>query len=191
LTAAVIVLCVVALVVLLLIIPLRVELRGNVHNRLDVKLRVEYLFGLVGWESGGRKVIRRKLDGGEESGEAYNWLLRLYDISRTEKLGDRSWNLVRRLWGRVKVENIDIDLAVSLGDDYYTGTIAGFLIPVCLFVNSRFDTDINLRPAFEEDLLVDGHINADWHALPGAILVPCLAFIFSAPFRQAYHKYHA
>jgi hypothetical protein len=191
LTAAVIILCVAALVIILLVIPLRIELRGSVHNRFDFKLRFEYLFGLVSWESSGRKGAVRKVQAEGDIPDDYSWLTRYYDISQTEGLWDRSWTLARRLWGRVKIEKIDVDLTVSLGDDYYTGTIAGFLIPVCLFVNRRFATDINLRPAFEEDLFIEGHIDADWWVVPGGILIPCLAFIFSAPFRQAYHKYHA
>lgn len=190
-TAAVIILCAAALVILLLVIPVRVELRGSVHNRLDFKLRFEYLFGLVSWESSGRKAATRKSQPESDVADDYDWLPRLYDVCRTEGLWDRSWKLARRLWGHVKVEKIDVDLTVSLGDDYYTGTIAGFLIPVCLFINRQFATEINLKPAFEEDLLIEGHINADWRVVPGGILIPFLAFIISSPFRQAYHRYHA
>jgi hypothetical protein len=190
LTAAVIILCIAAFVVLLLVIPLRVELRGRVHNRLDLKFRFTYLFGLVSWESSGKGAAQKVRVEGEAQDE-YSWLPRLYNASQTDGLWESSWKLVRRLWGRVKIKNVDVDLNVSLGDDYYTGTIAGFLIPVCLFVNRQFATDIRLQPAFEEDLLIEGHVNADWQVVPVSILIPCLGFILSAPCRQARRKYYA
>lgn len=189
-TAAVIILCIAALIILLLVIPVRVELRGSVHNHLDLKFRFKYLFGLITWETSGRSRKRKIRSETGVAGE-YSWLPRLYDVSRTEGLWDTSRKLLRGLWGRVKIENIDVDLTVSLGDDYYTGTIAGFLIPVSLFVNRQFNTDIRLQPAFEEDLLIEGHVNIDWQAVPWAILLPCLAFIFSVPFRQARSRYYA
>lgn len=189
--AAVIILSVLIIIILLLFIPLKVELRGSVHNDLDLKLKFKYLFGLVSWESKGGKKQVHKEPGGEDVSGDYSWLPHLYNASQTEELWTVTWKFVKRLWGRVKTRNVDIDLAVSLGDDYYTGTIAGFLIPVCLLINRQFATDIRLQPAFEEELFIKGYINADWQVVPGTILAPCLAFFLSKPFRQARCKYYA
>lgn len=185
--AAVTVLCIAALVLLLLVVPLKIELRGSVHNRLDLVLRYKYLFGLICWESKGSRAAR--VESGAE--EDFDWLPRIYHAARTEGLWGRVWRLVKRLWGRVRVENVDVDLFVSLGDDYYTGTIAGYLVPFSLFINSRFGTAINLHPAFQEDLLVEGHINADWRVLPIRVIWPLLLFYFSLPFQQARRRYYA
>ena len=190
-TAAVIALLIAALIILVLVIPLRVEMRGSVHNSVDLRLRFRGLFGLVNWEIGSGKGAAGNVQAERDVSDDYSWLPRFYNVSQTQGLWAAAWKLIRRLWGRVKTGNIDVDLTVSLGDDYYTGTIAGFLIPVCLFINHQFATGIRLSPAFEEDLLIEGHVNADWQIVPGRILIPCLAFIFSLPFRQARSRYYA
>jgi hypothetical protein len=126
----------------------------------------------------------------QEEDRKFDWLPRIYQASQTAGLWDKTWKLIKRLWGRVRIEKVDIALKVSLGDDYYTGTVAGMMIPLCLFINRQFATAINLQPAFEEDLLIEGHLNADTQVLPGQIIIPCLAFIFSSPFRHARNIYN-
>ncbi len=185
--AAVTVFCLIALIALLLVIPVKVEIRGSVDKRLDLTLRFKYLFGLVCRE---RKAGPDILEG-HEDGEGFNWVLRIYDMFRTEGLWGRLRELFKRLRGRARIENVDVDLSVSLGDDYYTGTMAGYLIPIVLLINSRFGTDISLQPAFEEDLFIKGHVYLDWSMRPVHVIRPLLSFYHSLPVRQARLRYYA
>jgi hypothetical protein len=93
--------------------------------------------------------------------------------------------LAKHLSGRARVQSIQSDLSVSLGDDYYTGMLAGLLIPLVLYLNQRFNGTIMLRPSFEEDLFLEGDISGDLWVRPVRVLVPCLAFALSPEFRQA------
>ena len=83
------------------------------------------------------------------------------------------------------MQSIQSDLRVSLGDDYYTGMLAGLLIPLVLYLNRRYNGTIMLRPSFEEDLFLEGDIWGDLQVRPIQVLVPCLAFALSPEFRQA------
>ncbi len=83
------------------------------------------------------------------------------------------------------MKRLTSDLTVSLGDDYYTGMLAGLAIPLVLYLNQRFDGEISLRPAFEEDLLLEGDLLAGFSLSPLKMIVPCLIFACSPQFRRA------
>jgi hypothetical protein len=133
-----------------------------------------------GFFHGNYPQVKQAVDG--ESG--YN-IFRFIDAVQVKGLGGRLRLLARRLCGRVRVNSIQSDLSVSLGDDYYTGMLAGLLIPLVLYLNQRFKGAIILRPAFEEELFLEGDISGDLRVRPIQVLVPCLAFALSPQFRQA------
>jgi len=94
------------------------------------------------------------------------------------------WALAKRLVSCIKVKRLASDITVSLGDDYYTGMLAGLAIPLVLFLDRRFGGGISLRPAFEEDLLLEGDLLAAFSLQPLKIVVPCLVFACSPQFRR-------
>lgn len=189
-TAAVIILVCLILLALLLLVPVRIELRGNVNNSFICTARFTYLFGLVRWESARGQGRSTEVHNGQQEGEGFSRMERLYKACQTEGIWDRSWELIRKLRSEIHLDRLNIALNVSLGEDYYTGLVAGALIPVSLFLNKQFATDIRLIPAFEEDLMIEGHINADAWMVPLQVMAPCASFMFSAPFRRARKIYY-
>ncbi len=184
-TLLLIVLIVLILVVFLLVIPLEIELSAGFHGRAVFQTRFKYLFGLISWETGGsrcKKIGREKKAAG---GDQLSMLSHTCEAIQVKGLWGRMWLLVKRLAGSVSVRSINSDLIISLGDDYYTGMLAGLLIPLVLYLNQRMAVDVSLRPAFEEDLLLEGDLSADFQVRPLAVIGPCLAFACSPQFRRA------
>lgn len=171
----------VALIVLALSIPVEIEFSAAIHGRVVAQTRFKLLFGLVSFAVKGG--AGRKERGGK-GGEGYHFLEKLYNAARVEGIGLRSWALAKRFASCVKVKRLASDLTVSLGDDYYTGMLAGLAIPLVLFLDRRFGGGISLRPAFEEDLLLEGDFLAAFSLQPLKMVMPFLVMACSPQFRS-------
>ena len=173
---------VVALIVLVLAIPVEIEISAAIHGRAISKTRFKLLFGLISFEvdgGAGRKEL------GKPEGDGVPFLKKLFNTAEVEGLWQKSWKLAKLLVSCLKVKRLTSDLAVSLGDDYYTGMLAGLAIPLVLYLDQRFGGEISLRPAFEEDLRLQGDLFAGFSLCPLKVIVPCLIFACSPQFRRA------
>ncbi len=170
-----------ALIVLALAIPVEIEVSAAIHGRAVSKTRFKLLFGLISFDvdSGAGKK-----DLGRSGGDGVPFLKKVFNAAQVEGIWSKSWELAKRLASCVKVKSLTSDLTVSLGDDYYTGMLAGLAIPLVLYLNQRFDGEISLRPAFEEDLLLEGDLFADFSLRPLKMILPCLVFACSPQFRR-------
>ena len=174
-----------ALILILLIIPLGVHLSASFHGGAVFRARISCFFGLFSWElstgpSGKDKKTKQAADGRSSSG-----ISRVIEAAQVKGLGDRIRLLAKHLARGTKLHYVRSDLMVSLGDDYYTGMLAGLLIPLVLYLNQSFDDAIKFRPAFEEDLFLEGDISGDLQVRPIHVLAPCLDFALSPEFRRA------
>ena len=171
----------VALIAMVLAIPVEIEFSAAIHGRVVAQTRFKLLFGLVSFAVKGG--AGRKERGGTGA-EGPHLLEKLFGAARAEGIGARLWALAKRLVSCIKVKRLASDITVSLGDDYYTGMLAGLAIPLVLFLDRRFGGGISLRPAFEEDLLLEGDLLAAFSLQPLKIVVPCLVFACSPQFRR-------
>ena len=178
-------LLIVVLVILLLVLPLGVGLSASFHGSAVINARITYFFGLFSWELSTGRTGKNKQIKQAVKGESRYGVSRVIEVVQVNGLGDRIKLLARHMARRTKVQSIQSDLSVSLGDDYYTGMLAGLLIPLVLFLNQRFNGAILFRPAFEEELYLEGDISGDLLVQPIHVLIPCLAFALSPEFRQA------
>jgi hypothetical protein len=181
LTLLYILLGVAALIVLALAVPVEIEFSAAIHGRVVAQTRFKLFFGLLSFAVKGG--ASRKERGGKGA-EGTHFLEKLFSAAQAEGIGERSWALAKRLASCVRVKRLALDLTVSLGDDYYTGMLAGLAIPLVLFLDRRFGGGISLRPAFEEDLLLEGGLLAAFSLRPLKIVAPCLAFACSTQFRR-------
>jgi len=176
------VILILALIVVLLVLPIGIGLSASFHGSVVLNARISFFFGLLSWKLPGGGTGRR---GQAESEESSDRIIRVIETVQVRGLGRRVWLLGTQITHRVKVESIQSDLQVSLGDDYYTGMLAGFMIPVVLYLNRMFNGAVIIRPAFEEDLYLEGDISGDLRVRPIEVLAPCLAFALSPEFQQA------
>lgn len=178
-------LSIVALVLLLLALPLGIWLSASFHGSVVFTTRIKCFFGLFSWQLSTGRSAKHKQVKQAADGESHYHIFRAIEAVQVKGLSGRLRLLAKRLSGRARVNSIQSDLSVSLGDDYYTGMLAGLLIPLVLYLNQRFNGAIVLRPAFEEDPFLEGDISGDLWVRPIQMLAPCLAFALSPQFRQA------
>jgi hypothetical protein len=173
------------IILLFLSLPVDVELCLRIRGRADFGLRIKYLFGLAQWagREGSRARAKHMANSTKQAGGSMT--PRLWDAAQVDGVWNSIWQLLKRLTGQVRIRRIEADLRVSLGDDYYTGMLAGLLMPLVILLNGLAEGDKTVRPVFEEDLLLDGFLKADLRLRPVGVIIPCLAFISSAPVQRA------
>ncbi|MGA2368051.1 MAG: hypothetical protein ABSF74_05735 [Dehalococcoidia bacterium] len=183
-TLIVIGLVVLAVIIFLLELPLEIELFALVHGRADLTVRLKLIYGLISWKLGragnpnsGPK-IRPK---GEDDFTVFS---NIFEAVQTRGIWEQIQLLLKGLSGRVKIRHIESDFKISLGDDYYTGMLAGLLMPIALLINQRFGDDIRIVPAFEEDLVMEGYFKSTIGVHPIEVIIPCLAFVCSPSVQQ-------
>ena len=176
---------VVALVFLLLALPMGIALSASFHGSVVFSARINCVFGLFSWKLSTGRTGRGEQAKQATGGERPSGIFRVIDAVQVKGFSNRVRLLAKHVARQVKVHAIQSDLRVSLGDDYYTGMLAGLLIPLVLYLNQIFSGTLLLQPAFEEDLFLEGDISGDLRVRPIQVLVPCLAFALSPEFRQA------
>ena len=176
----IVLLVLISLLVLFLCLPLQILILAEIHGRLDLRVRFNWLFGLFSYEI---RITDKKNKGypkdEKEDKSEFTWFSRLYDTARIKGLGHSLWTLLKRLTRGVKIKSVDADVKYSLGDDYYTGMFTGLVIPLVLLLERSFISRIKIQPAFEEDLVMDGYLNGNLRIIPITVLAPCLAFACS------------
>lgn len=181
----IIALSVLAIILLLLVLPLGIRLSASFHGGAVFNARIQFLFGLLSWDLSTGRARRDKPARPVAEREGTYRISRVVEAVQVKGLGDRIKLLIKHIFRRVKVQSIQSDLRVSLGDDYYTGMLAGLLIPPVLYLNQRFNDVVLIQPAFEEDMFLEGDVSGDLQVRPIHVLVPCLDFALSPEFRQA------
>jgi hypothetical protein len=181
----IVVLAVFAFVIALLALPLGIRLSASFHGVVIFNMRIRCLFGLLTWElsSAHTRGDKPSVAGAEKAGRRS--ISSLLEAAKVRGIGSRISLLIGQLYRRIEIQSVKSDLRVSLGDDYYTGMLAGLLLPPVLYLNQRFDGMVLIQPAFEEDLFLEGDICGDLQVRPIYVLMPCLGFALSPEFRRA------
>ncbi len=183
-TAVIIALTIIVLIVLLLLLPMKIELGGAVYNRINAILRVKFLFGLIALKF---DIFPQKAGNAPPDKEVtfYSQAKLLYNILNVNGLGSNLVELIGRIRHRVKIDNIDINLKFSSGDDYYTGLICGLLLPFALIVSELPTINMRLQPNFVDEISIKGYFHINGWVQPVQTLLPTLKFLCSAPFQNA------
>ncbi|MBN1375575.1 MAG: hypothetical protein JXA01_05430 [Dehalococcoidia bacterium] len=174
-------LLILSLIILILVSPVYVETTAVFRGRADLSLKVHFIFHLFYWELKKQKPGTRKNRITESQRKSIPVSSRLFRVVQISGLWDKIKLLYSGLAAGIKVRDVESDIIISLGDDYYSGMMIGLLLPLILFLNSRFSTRLELHPAFEEDLLIEGYLRGIFQMRPIMVLLPLAAFVFSRP----------
>ncbi|MGA9049393.1 MAG: hypothetical protein WB588_10410 [Dehalococcoidia bacterium] len=183
-TLIIIVLVVLAVILLLLALPLEVEIFVLVHGRTDLTVRLKLIFGLIAWDVVQADNTKPETKDRIQDENDLTLFSNVYEAVQTRGIWEQVQLLVKGISGHIKIRHVDSDFKISLGDDYYTGMLAGLALPLSLLVNQRFGTYIRIVPAFEEDLVMEGYLKSTIGVRPVAVIVPCLSFICSPSVRH-------
>lgn len=174
-------LLILSLIILVLVCPVLVEAKAVFNGHADVSLKIYFIFRLFCWELKKEKPRTGEAGGIESQQKSYLGFSRIIRMVQISGLWSKTQLLVTRLAYGMKVRDIESDITVGLGDDYYAGMMIGILLPFILFLNSRFATRLELHPAFEEDLLIEGYLSGSFQMRPITVFIPIATFVFSRP----------
>lgn len=169
-----------AVMALVFMVPVNVAVSVTIGQHIDSRLRLYYFSQFLGWDikvSGkvGRDGYPDKT-AGRESGFS-----RVLKAVWKEGLSGRVWCLIERLLSAIKLRQLDSDLKISLGEDYYTGMLVGMLLPFTIFLNGRNSVNVKVQPSFEDYLRCEGYMLARFQARPASLVAAVLVFVCSRP----------
>ena len=171
------------LVILLLSVPVDLTFSLEKGEGVRSRLRIGWLFGLVGKDLGGKgkklKPEMPKKPAGTRRRSSRPPLAML----RKRGLLAHSLKLARRLLRTIRVRELELDLEVGLGNAAETGRLFALVGPVLASARSISSFNINVEPDFHEETL-RGHFSGSVRAYPIRLVPPVILFVLSlATFR--------
>ena len=162
---------IVLFVVLVLSIPVDMVLDLEATERAGTKMRVGWLFGLFWKDIRGR---RRKKPVKKERKDFMSFL----SVLRVRGLPEGILRLIRRMFGRIKVGQMDVDIRLGLDDPADTGMIYSVLWPLLVPVNPFGPVNFRVEPIFDEPAF-ETSLHGRIRVYPIQMVGPVLRFIFS------------
>lgn len=173
------------LFVLLLAVPVDLAFSVERDGNFRLRMRVGWMFGLIGKDIGGRKKKRRE-EGVEKEkpkkrrGSAKALLAAL----TTEGFPQKLFSFVRDILRLSKIRQFRMNFRVGLGDPAETGMLFAVLAPAMLVIRSFSSADIQLEPDFEQERL-QGYCKGNIRAVPIKLVRPLIPFVFSTATMRA------
>lgn len=173
------------LFVLLLAVPVDLAFSVERDGSFRLRMRVRWMFGLIGKDIGGRKKKRRE-EGVEKEkpkkrrGSAKALLAAL----TTEGFPQKLFSFVRDILRLSKIRQFRMNFRVGLGDPAETGMLFAVLAPAMLVIRSFSSADIQLEPDFEQERL-QGYCKGNIRAVPIKLVRPLIPFVFSTATMRA------
>lgn len=180
-TLLIICLAVLLIIILAFVLPVSVDITARFGGRKDVRVRVYYFFPFLGWATGGKTQKNRQAGYRVHEKPGTYMVSRLYRAVCVKGVWDCLSLMLGRLFSGIRVRSLESDIRVGLVDDYYTGMLAGVMLPLLIFLNARFSGDLKYQPVFEEDFLLDGYFAGVLQVRPVSVFFPLMAFALSRP----------
>ena len=171
------------LAVLLLSIPVDLAFSYERGNGSRSRLRIEWLYGLIGKELGGEKKNREKKPKKIKANKGRRSFRRPLAVFRARGFSGRLLLLARRLVRSVRLRDVDIEFQVGTGDPEETGLLCGVMASSVALAGCGFSPNIRIDPNYVEETF-EGHARGVVRFYPIKLIPPLFAFALSpATFR--------
>ena len=166
------------LVVLLLSIPIDLAFSYERGEGSRLRMRIGWLFGLIGKELGGERKVRNKKPKEEKARKERKRFRAPLAMFRAKGFSGRLFLLARRLARSVQVRDVDVEFQVGTGDPAETGQLHGLIMPVVALARSSLSPNIRVDPNFVEETF-RGHARGAVRVYPIRLIPPLIAFTLS------------
>jgi hypothetical protein len=163
---------IVLFIVLVLSIPVDMTLDLEATERAGTKMRVGWLFGLFWKDIRGRRRKKKPVKKGRKG------FMSFLSVLRVRGLPEGILRLARRVFGRIKVGRMDVDIRLGLDDPADTGMMYSVLWPVLVPVNPFGPMNFRLEPVFEEPTF-EASLHGRVRVYPIQMVGSLLRFVFS------------
>ena len=169
--------------VILLCIPVDLAFSYERGEDSRTRMRIGWLFGLIGKELGGEKRGRERKPKKMKAKMGRRSFPESLAVLRARGFAGRLFLLARRLVRLVQVRDLDIDFHFGTGDPAETGLLYGVIGPSVDLASSGLSANIRIEPNFVEEIF-EGHARAAVRVYPIKLIPPLIAFAMSpATFR--------
>ena len=173
----VIVLGLVFLAVLLFSIPIDLAVSYERGEGSRSRMRIGWLFGLIGKELGGKKKGEDKKSKTMKEKNGRRGFRGPLAMFRARGFSGRLLLLARRLVKSVQVRNVDVEFQVGTGNPAETGLLYGVIGPSVALAGSSLSPNIRVKPHFVEETF-QGHARGVVRVypiklMPSLIALPC------------------
>ena len=170
------------LAVFLLSIPVDLAFffeRGEVSRS---RMRIGWLFGLIGKDMGGASSGREKKPEEMKAKKGRGSIRGPMAAFRARGFSGKILRFANRLVRSVQVRDVDVELQIGTGDPAETGLLFAVIGP-CLALAASSSPNIRIEPNFVEETL-EGHARGTVRVYPIRLIPPIIAFALSpATFR--------
>ncbi len=171
------------LAVLLLSIPVDLTFSYERGEGSRSRMRIGWLFGLIGKELGGKKKGEDKKPKTMKEKKGRRSFRRPLAVFKARGFSGRLLLLARRLVKSVQVRDVDVEFQVGTGDPAETGLLYGVIWPCVALAQSGSSPNIKIEPNFVEETF-EGHARGAVRVYPIKLIPPLIAFALSpATFR--------
>lgn len=169
-------------ITLALSIPIEITFDIKTHGDTKARVRVGWLFGLVGKDISQRKkkVSRKKAEKIKKTPrkKRKRGLKPFISVLRTKGLPAGILKLARKMLSCLRIRQLDVDLRVGLDDPSDTGMMYGVLWPAFVTLGSFCPIRFRVEPAFDEPVL-DLSLQGRVRLFPAQVSGLLLRFVFS------------
>ncbi len=168
------------LLVLILSVPFDLSFSLERNERFQSRVRIGWLFGLVGKDlGGGENGNEPKEEKPKEQGRRRKRSLRRFLAAiRTRGLPGHSLRFARRMLRAIRVRELNVSLQVGLGNPAETGQLLGLVSPVTACVGAIPGVQMSVEPDFYEETL-RGYCNGSVRIFPIRMVPPMVLFALS------------
>ena len=171
------------LAVLFLSIPVDLTFSYERGESSRSRMRIGWLFGLIGKELGGEKKGREKKPKEMKAKKGRRSFRGPLAVFRARGFSGRLLLLARRLLRSVQVRDVDVELQVGTGDPAETGLLYSVIGPSVALARSGISPNIRIEPNFVEETF-EGHVRGFVRVYPIKVIPSLIAFALSpATFR--------
>jgi hypothetical protein len=177
----IVLLSLIAVLTLILSVPVELAFAAAVPGRPRARLKLLWLFGLVGREITGKEKPEKK-PAPEKPKPVKKKKRRFKDIFvllRTRGLVKQFRIFIRDLFRCFQIRDLNADIRVGLGNPDDTGMLFAVIGPSVFWLSSTFPLSVNVQPAFEDEVTFEGHARGKVRLRPIRLLIPITRLLFS------------
>lgn len=161
-------------------IPLDVVLTFDSTSEKKFRLRLTWLFGMIGFEVLPYfNRLKKKKRPGRFSPRKLLALIRIKGLTR------RAWLLSKDICSKVRIKELASTLRFGLGEPALTGILYGVISATRPLLRLPPQYRMEIEPSFTSQYILEGHARCILSLQPVRMVLPFCRFIFSPPGRRA------
>ena len=163
--------------VVLLAVPVDLVFYIEKDMTFSSKVRVGWMFNLVGKEIGGKKK-REKKKPKKEKEKRKRRIKPLIDMLRARGFLGRLVSFVKDVVRISHIRELRADIRVGLSDPAETGMLFAIVAPVIAYLRTFTSLDVRIQPEFDQTVF-QGYFKGDLRIFPIQLLVVSILFALS------------